>query len=323
MLGRRTALGLTCVLATGAGKPALAQDANRPLRLVVGTPPGAAHDTIARLIAERLREGEDQPILVENRPGAAGRIAVEAVRNAAPDGRTLLITPSANMVAQPLSHANLPYDPFRHFAPVSLLAHFQMVLAVAPAVGARDLAGYLAMARAEERLRSFASPASGSLLHFLGVLVGQATGIPFEHVPYNGTAQVLPALIGGHVPAAYLLLSDAVQVHREGVARILAASGEERSPVLPDVPTFRQGGLPIAGTGWFAAFAPRQTPQAVVERMSRRMAEAMRHPDVVARLTPLGLEVVGSSSAELAETHRRDFEAWAPVIRASGFRGDG
>ena len=198
-----------------------------------------------------------------------------------------------------------------------------MVLAVAPAVGARDLAGYLAMARAEERLRSFASPAAGSLLHFLGVLVGQATGIPFEHVPYNGTAQVLPALIGGHVPPPTCCSRTPCR------CTATAPRGSSRLRAKIDPPCSRtcrpsaRAVSPIAGTGWFAAFAPRQTPETAVERMSRKIAEAMRHPDVVARLTPLGLEVVGSSSAELAETHRRDFEAWAPVIRASGFRGDG
>lgn len=299
-----------------------AQTSERPLKLVVGTPAGASMDTLARLIADKMKVSLGRPIIVENKAGAAGRIAAETVKAAPPDGNTVWITASANVVAQPLAYSNLRYDPFKDFVPVSQLAGFQMVLAVPSSGAASTVKEYLSNAKKDPNAAMYASPSAGSLLHFLGVMLSQESGVPLTHVPYQGTAQVLPALVGGQIPGAFLVIADSTQYHRSGRIKVLATSGESRSQYLPEVPTFKELGLNVVGTAWFAAFAPAGTPAEAVDKISKAMADAIAQPDTRERLTGLGLDPIGNSSQELARVHRAEFEKLGPVIKASGFKGE-
>src|ERR1700746_2182828 len=229
-LSRRAVLAVA-IAAAGAAR---AQD--RPLRIVVGFPPGAGIDTIARLVADKMHASLGRTVIVENKPGAAGMIANTTVKAAAPDGNTLLMTPLANMVAFPHSYAKLDYDPFKDYVPVAHVAAFQLAFGVGASVPAKTLAEYLAFAKKGGANANFTAAALGSLPHFFGLLFAKTAGLELTYIPYKGTAQVVPALISGEVPAAMLTINDLGALVQSGKGRILATSGAKRSPQYPDVP---------------------------------------------------------------------------------------
>lgn len=310
---------------TLAGALALAVPARAegpPLRIVVGYPPGAGIDTIARLVADKMQASLGRPVIVENKPGAAGIIANTSVKAAAPDGNTLLMTPLANMVAFPHSYTRLDYDPFKDYVPVAHVAAFQLAFGVGAAVPAKTLAEYVAFARKGGANANFTSAALGSLPHFFGLLFAKTAGLELTYIPYKGTAQVVPALISGEVPAAMLTINDLGALVQSGKGRILATSGARRSPQYPDVPTFKESGYDIEGSAWYALFAPAGTPPAIVDPLAKAAIAAIQQPDVRQKLEPLGLEVTGLGPAELAAIQRADYDKWGPVIRASGFKAD-
>jgi tripartite-type tricarboxylate transporter receptor subunit TctC len=313
-LSRRAVLAGT-IAAAGS---AFAQD--RPLRIVVGFPPGAGIDTIARVVADKMHASLGRTVIVENKPGAAGMIANTTVKAAAPDGNTLLMTPLANMVAFPHSYAKLDYDPFKDYVPVAHVAAFQ--LAFGASVPAKTLAEYVTFAKKGGANANFTAAALGSLPHFFGLLFAKIAGIELTYIPYKGTAQVVPALIAGEVPAAMLTINDLGALVQSGKGRILATSGAKRSPQYPDVPTFKESGYNIEGSAWYALFAPAGTPAAVVDPLAKAAIEAIRQPDVRQKLEPLGLEVTGLGPAELATILRADYDKWGPVIRALGFKAE-
>lgn len=306
------ALAVTC---------ASAQDS--PIRIVVGFPPGGGSDLVARLVAERMKVSLGTPVFVENRPGVNGILAVEAVKNAAPDGRTLMVAPIVVTVFAPLTHAKLRYDPIRDFAPVSLAATFDFSLAVGPASPAKTLHEYIAWVRANPANAAYGLPTVGSPSHFFGVLLARATGLDLVPVPYKGGPALTNDLVGGQVPAGITALSDWVKHHEAGKIRILATSGSQRSPIAPDVPTFGELGFPaIEGSGWQAFHTTAGTPRAVVERLSAAIAAALKAPEVRERLLAVGLVPVGSTPDELAQRVADDSAKWAPLVKASGFRAD-
>jgi tripartite-type tricarboxylate transporter receptor subunit TctC len=314
---RAAALATVAAFATRA---AVAED--KPLRIVLGLPPGASSDTVTRLVADKMSVSLGRPVVVENKPGAGGIVANLAVKSAAPDGNTLLMTPLANMVAFPHSYAKLDYDPFKDYVPVAHLAAFQLAFGVGPKVPAKTLADYVALAKTGGEYSNFTAAAMGSLPHFFGVLFARTAGIQLTYVPYKGTAQVLPALIAGEIPAAVLPVADLSVLVQSGKGRILATSGATRSLQYPDVPTFKESGYDIEGSAWYALFAPAGTPKDIVDRLAAAATEAIRQPDVRHRLEPLGLEATGLGPAELAAILRADYDKWGPVIRASGFKAD-
>jgi tripartite-type tricarboxylate transporter receptor subunit TctC len=315
-LTRRAVLAAATALATRAH----AED--RPLRIVLGYPAGASSDTITRLIADKMRVSLDRSVVVENKPGANGIVANLAVKTAAPDGNTLLMTPLANMVAFPHSYAKLDYDPFKDYAPVAHVAAFQIAFGVGADVPAKTLAEYVALAKTGGRYANFASAAVGSLPHFFGLLFAMTAGLDLMHVPYKGTAQVLQALIAGEIPAAVLPIADLGTLAQSGKARILATAGAKRAPQYPDVPTFKESGYDIEGAAWYALFAPAGTPKDIVEKIAAAAIDAVRQPDLRQKIEPLGLEATGYGPSELARIMKADDEKWGPVIRASGFKAD-
>jgi tripartite-type tricarboxylate transporter receptor subunit TctC len=254
--------------------------------------------------------------------GGAGRIGVIAVKNAAPDGSTLLITPIAPMCVYQHTHRSLGYDPLRDFAAISQLATFDFGLAVRPEVPADSLKKLVAWVKADAAHAAFGTPGTGDLTHFLGVLFGRAAGLELRHVPYRGSAAATADLLAGHIPFVFVPISDLTALHMAGRLRILASSGKERSPFTPDVPTFHEAGYEIEGSSWYGAFAPARTPAATIERFTTIMAAALRVPEVNERLSAFGLAPTGTSAAELAAIQKADSERWAPAVKLSGFTAE-
>lgn len=314
-------LRVALLVALATVHAARAQDT--PVRILVGFPPGGSADLIARLAADKARDALGVPVIVENRPGAGGQIAAEALKNAAPDGKTLMASPVFVTVISPLTYKKLPFDPEKDFAAVSLAVNFQLALSAGPATPARTLAEYVAWVKGDPRRASFGVPAAGSLPHFFGLMLGRAIGVELAHVAYKGGAPLLNDLMGGQIPVGVDVLSEALPQHRAGKLRILASSGAKRSPIAPEVPTFAELGYPqIQGDGWFGFHAPAKTPPAAVERLAAALAGAIRSADVTERLLKLGFEPVGSTPEELARRMAEDRAKWAPIVKASGFSVD-
>jgi tripartite-type tricarboxylate transporter receptor subunit TctC len=262
-------------------------------------------------------------VIVENKPGAGGTLAAELLKHAVPDGGTLMISPIAVSVFAPVTHARLRYDPIKDFAPVSLAANFQMALAVGPGSPAKTLHEYITWARANPGNATYGVPLAGGPTHFLGVMLARATGVDLAVVPYKGSAPLTNDLLGGQVPAGISVLSQLLKHHAAGKLRVLATAGSQRSPMAPDVPTFRELGFPaVEGTGWQAFHTSAGTPRPAIDRLSSAIASAIKSPDVSARLQALGLEPVGSTPDELARRVAEDTARWAPIVKASGFRAD-
>lgn len=291
------------------------------VRIVVGFPPGAALDALARLLAQELRRDLDRPVLVHNRAGADGRMAAELVKAAQPDGATFLLTPVAPMAIYPHSFAgSLRYDPFRDFSPVAHLAAVQQGLGIAAIMPAHSLADYIALVRKNPRAGYYASPAVGSIPHYLGAMLARAAGIEMTHVPYKGNATVLQALATAEVGAALTSTADIATLVKSGKARLLATAGPRRAAAFPEVPTFKEAGYEIEGGGWYALFAPAGTAQAAIDRVAISATAAVRGAPLRQRLEGMGLEPTGLGPLELAAILKADYDKWGPVIRASGFK---
>ena len=300
---------------------AAAQDGS--VRMVLGFPAGATSDILSRLVADNMRKTLGQPVIVENKPGAGGRVANETVKAARPDGTTLLMTPVATMSIFPHSFGNLRYDPFKDFAPVAHLSDFQLSLGVGAQVPAKSLKEYVALVKKDPKMGFYASAAAGSIPHFLGVMFARTAGIELTHVPYKGTANVMQALASGEIAAATTLAADIGALVKGGKARLLAVSGATRDPAFPDVPTFREQGYDMEGTGWYGLFAPAGTPQATIDRLSRAAMAAIKDAGVNQKMLAIGLQPTGYGPAELARIMKADYDKWGPVIRASGFKPGG
>ena len=312
---KKIAFVLALLLSLGAA----AQE--RTLKFVYGYPPGSTGDLLTRLVAERMRASLGMNTIVENKPGAAGMIATESVKNSAPDGTTLLLSPLAPFVAFPHSHGSaVRYDPFKDFEPVAHITNFQLALIVNAELPARNLAEFIALVKKEPKLGDYASAAAGSLPHYLGVMFSKAAGLEMTHIPYKGSAQSLQALAGGEVKSGYFVLADALSMVRSGKARILAVAGATRASNAPEAPTFKELGYNLEASAWYALFAPAKTPKDIIDRYAKAAMDAVQAPDVKKRLEEWGLEPTGYGPAELARIVRNDYDKWGPVIKASGFK---
>ena len=308
------------LVALALSAPAHAQE--KTIKIVLGFPAGATSDLLSRLVAEHMRQTLGQPVIVENKPGAGGQIANESVKGSPADGSTLLMTPVATMSIYPHSYSGqLRYDPFKDFEPVAHLSDFQLSIGVSTKVPANTLAEYVALVKKDPKTYGFyASAAPGSIPHFLGVMFGRAAAIELTHVPYKGTAAVLQALAAGEIVAATTLSADIGTLVKGGKARLLAVAGTKRDPAFPDVPTFRESGYDMVGTGWYGLFAPAGTPAATIDRLSKAAIAAVKDPTISKRMADMGLEPTGHAAAELGRVMKADYEKWGPVIKASGFK---
>ena len=294
-----------------------------PLKVLVGFGAGGSADLAARLLAERLKDELGRPVMVENRVGAGGRIAAEALKNAAPNGSTVMLAPIVVPVLAPLVYKKLNYDAQKDLAPVAHIADFQFGVSVKADSPIRSIADLVSVVKKTPAMGSFGSPAPGSLPHFFGVMIGQKTGLDLTHVPYNGGAQLMTALIGDQVTLGIDTLVDQGEMHRAGKSRILATSGPSRNALFPDVPTLRESGFKdLIGVGWFALFAPGGTDAAQISALNAAINRALRNPALKERFTKMGLEIGGGSPQDLHTLISTETARWTPVVKASGFTAD-
>jgi len=294
-----------------------------PAHMLVGYPPGGAVDVLGRIFAEPMGEALARPVVVENRPGAVGQIAAEALKAAAPDGATLMLAPDATVIFRPQTLSKPPFDPLADFAPVAHAGRWAFALGVQSELRVKTLAQYVAWVKADATRAVFASSGAGGSTHFFGVLLGQNTGLALQQVPYKGAGPAILDVVAGHVPATIQPLGTLLAQAKAGKIAILGMSGRERSAGAPEVPTFAELGFPsLTADAWFGIFAPAATPADTVKKLNGAFVQAMRSQVVKDKMHNLDLEVREMSPAEFAATVRADYGRWGPVIRASGFKGD-
>jgi tripartite-type tricarboxylate transporter receptor subunit TctC len=288
---------------------------------VVGFAAGGGTDIIARILADRLRGAYASTVLVENKPGAAARVAAEYVKNAEPDGSVMLFTPDFPMTLYPHSFRSLNYDPLRDFIPVTPAAKSMLTYNVGPAVPAsvRTLADFVQWAKANPDKATFATTAAGGTPHFVGMMLANVAGVTITPVHYRGGAPALQDLLGGHVPASVNPVSESMGHARSGALRILAVTGAKRSPFVPDVPTMREQGFDVMAETWLGLFVPARTPPEMVTALATAVADAVKSDAVVESLAKAGNEPALQSPEAFAATVRADIARWAPIVKASGF----
>lgn len=304
-----------------AATTAAAQE-GQPIRLIVGFPAGDSSDTVARLVAEKMRVSLKQQVVVDNRPGAGGMLAAEAVKAAAPDGNTLLLSPLATMVTFPYTFDKLRYDPQKDFEPVAELTTFDLAIAVNAATGPKTLTELGQRARTEKTMASFGSPAAGSLPHFFGLMFGESIKTEFVHVAYRGDAPAKQGLLTGEIGSMVGPIGSFTELQKAGRVRILATSGARRHALTPNVPTLRESGVDAEAAAWFGLFAPVRTSPEVVARIARAALDAVNDPAVKATLLEQGLVSSSQGPKEFKDTLQRDHQRWSVVIRKSGFKAN-
>jgi len=290
-----------------------------PLKIVVPYPPGGSSDRAARLLSERLSTEIGAPVIVENRPGAGGRLAAQQVRNEGASNTLILANP-AIMVVAPMVFSNVGYDPAKDYVPVSQITNYEFAVAVGSAVPVREFNHLLAWMRANRDKSSFGVPATGSLPHFFALMIGEKTGVDAQVVGYKGSAPLVTDLIGGHVPLAVDTLDTLEPQHAGGRVRILAVSGAKRSPGAPDVPTFREIGIDLTATGWNTLFAPASMPADKVRLLSAAVARSMADKALRARFEAAKMQPVSANADRTAASLEAYRAQWAPVVQRSGYR---
>ena len=300
-----------------------AVQAQTPVRVLTGYPPGGAVDALARVFAETLADGLGRPVLVETRAGAAGQIAAVALKTAAPDGNTLMVAPDSVMTLHPYTVKKPAYDPLADFTPVAHIGSSMNGFAVNASIPASDLREFVHWAKASAKNLTYGSGSYGSNQHFMGLMLGQATGVVMVHVPYRGVGPVITDLVAGQIVAGMLPLGTLLAQAKAGKIRILAHSGSRRSSIAPDIPTFKELGYPMLEVqSWFGIFAPAGTRPEVVTRYNEIVVEATRTPAVRERMRRLDLEAREMTPAEIAAMLKIEYERWGPIVKASGFSAE-
>ena len=296
---------------------ALAQYPNKPVRFIVGFPPGGSADPTTRIMANALSEQLGQPFVVENRPGADSAIAAEMVSKMAPDGYTIMFASNSGMTAAVALRKQPPYDPLKDFTPVSLVGRATQFFYVHPSVPARTMQEFIAHARANPGKLNYGTGNPLSILY--NVQLMNATGISMVHVPYKGEGPLNPDIIAGRVQSAFLSTGTAVSHAKEGRLRPLAVLLDRRSPLLPDVPTIDEAGVPqITVRQWAGIFGPPKMPREIVERLNKEINAALKRQDVLDRLQSYGYAAEGSTPERLLEINRADLALWRQLVKEAG-----
>ena len=313
--------GLIAALALSVLSPAVHAQDKPPLKILVGFPPGGSADVLARMVADALRD-DFSPIVVDNKPGAGGRIALNAVKASKPDGQTVIVLPSGPMVLFPHVYKKLDYDAVKDFTPVSQIARFQFGVVASPASGVKNVSEMIAKAKANPGANSYGTPGAGTLPHFMGVLMEQSAGISLNHVPFQGGAPANNALLGGHIDYKFDVVSETAELHHSGKARIIAVTGSKRDPQVPEVPTLKEAGVNMEATAWFAMYGPAGLKGEALTRLEKAMVKIARDPAMKNKMVKLGYEPIGSSSLELAAAQKADLTRWEKPIKATGVQLD-
>jgi tripartite-type tricarboxylate transporter receptor subunit TctC len=322
MFNRRHFLAASACASTLAGWPGLSRaQALESARILVGFPAGGTVDAVARRVADKLRGNYAKVVLVENKPGAGGRLAVEELKRSAPDGTTLLVTPAAMITLYPHVYLKLPYG-IDDVTPVSTVAQVAFAFGVGPAVpdAVKNLKDFLAWAKANPDKANYGSPGAGSPPHMEGALLSKESGVELRHVPYRGSAPGIQDLLGGQVTAFSSPIGDYLPHLKSGKLRVLATSGPTRSRFAPDVPTYtEQGFKALEMVEWYGLFLPAKASPEVVQRTAASVRAAMAASEMAEGLAAFGMDVQVNSPAELAKAVKDENAAWGPIIKKVGF----
>ena len=303
---------------------AAARFPDRPIRLVVGFPPGGATDILARMLSLHMPESIGQPVVVDNRGGATGTIAAAIVAKAPPDGYTVMMVPSGPYTISASVYSNLPYDAVKDFTGVSLLAWVTNVIVVPQASPVKTLQDLIRMAKEKPGQLTFSSSGAGSLHHLAGEVLKRLTGTDMIHVPFKGAGPAMAALAGNEVTFGFTSMPSAVPLIHGKRIRPLAVTSMKRMPALPDTPTMTEAGVPpppgLDIREWYGVIAPAATPAPIVNKLNAEMVKVFKRPDVQKRLTEMGAEFVGSSPQELSQQLAHDVRTWAKWVKDTGVR---
>lgn len=294
-----------------------------PFRILVGVTPGASTDTIARLLADKLKTSLNEAVIVENKTGAAQRIAMAELLKSPADGRTIFL--GSNSVYSILPHIygdQTGYDPFKDAVPISRIVAFQVGIGAGNQTGVTNVKELIAWAKDNPGKVSFASPGAGTSSHFAGVMLSKALDMPMTHVPYRGTVPALADIIGGHIPLLFTAYPDLVEPAKGGKLKIVATAGYKRSPATPDTPTLKEQGVDIAFDSSFDMHAKAGTPPETIRKLHEALVAAMKDPEVNAKLTAMGLQPIGSTPQELTKMQADEYKFWEQPVKDSGYKGE-
>lgn len=295
----------------------------KTIHLLVSFPAGGPADLLSRVVAKKLSDGLGEQVVVENRPGAGGTIAMEAVSKSPPDGYTLALGSNSTFAIAPILYRNLRYDPFKSFMPISLIARSSSVILVSSSVPAASLRELIALAKSRPGMLNFGSNGNGTIPHLAGMLFQSLTGVSFVHIPYKGAAQVTTDLLAGQIQVGFIVSAGLEQYVRDGRLKAVAVASSKRLAQLPEVPTAAEAGLPGFETyTWFGLAAPQGTPQDVIQRLNAETLRSLAAKEVNDVLVNQGFEPEGTSPEQFSHFITAEAEKWAPVIKASGMRLD-
>jgi tripartite-type tricarboxylate transporter receptor subunit TctC len=308
-----------CAIALNA---AAADFPSKPLRIIVGFPPGGATDLVARLLTPKLADGFKQQVIVDNRPGANGIIATELAAKASPDGYTMHLATLAALVITP-AISKVPYDPFKDFSPIGRTVSLQNIFIAHPSLPVKNIPELIALARAQPGKLNFASSGTGSTGHLSGELLKTMAKIDMTHIPYKGGGPALTDLLGGQVTLFIAIISTAVPHVQAGKARALAVTGDKRAAALPEVPTVSESGVKgYSSTNWYCMLGPPNLPRAIVERWHKEMMAALNSPEIKQALFERGIDATPTTPAEFTAYLKSETSKWTQVVRASGIKPD-
>jgi tripartite-type tricarboxylate transporter receptor subunit TctC len=326
-LARRMAATLPLIFSIGSmawGQSASqtpAQFPTKPVRIIVGFPPGGGIDIISRTLADRLQSGWGQPVVVENRPGASGIIAAEQMARSAPDGYTLMVTPSTVLTFAPALYEKLPVDVARDFTPISQLAGSEVAYVVSAAMPANTLQEFVALAKKKPGSIAYATTGNAGLPYVASLIVNQRTGMELNFVSYKGVPQALSDLLGGSIQLFIDTLPGVIGQVKTGKLKVLAVLGQRRASALPNVPTIAEAGVPDAtGQSWNAMVGRANTPADVIRKINADVVAALRRPEVMERLSTVGFDTIGSTPEELGAVMKSDLAKWGKVIRDNNIK---
>jgi tripartite-type tricarboxylate transporter receptor subunit TctC len=310
---------LLMIISLACSLSALAQD-SRPIRILVGFPPGGSTDIVARIFSDKLREQLNRPVVIENRPGNGGQVAAIQLKNAAPDGTTVMLSIDHTHVTIPLTFKEPGYDPLKDFTPIVGVAQYYNAMAASAKTDIKFLRDIGTWMKANPGQHNFGIPAAGSIPQFAGLIVAKSLGVPMEPIPYKGGAPLVQDLIAGQIPIGFGSLTELIEHHRAGRLRVIAVSGTQRAKAAPEIPTFLELGLKgIDKNPWLAFFGPAGLPPAYVQSFNTAVRKAMDTPEAKERFVTIGIEASPSSPEELRGWVDDALKYWGPVIRDSGY----
>lgn len=320
---RRSWIAAACLVAATASPFALAQDyPSKPIRIIVPLPPGGSNDVLARILGQKMSEAFNQPVIVENKPGAAGNIATDYIAKSAPDGYTIAIAPNQTVSVNPVLYPKLPFNVARDLQGVSLLGRVPMVLVVSPKVTANSVTGLIARAKADPDKFSYASAGSGSPQHMAAEVFKSMTGTKMVQIAYKGSAPALVDVLAGNVDVMFCPINSALPHIRAGKLVVLGSTGTKRLALLPDVPTIAETVPKYESDIWIGMVAPAKTPVAIINKLNAELRRSLALPDVQAKLAEQGIYTESSTAAEFTKLMLADQKRWGAVVKAANIQID-